>query len=213
VTSTALLLIRHGETAWNAEHRIQGHLDIPLSATGIRQAASLGERLAAETVTAVYSSELARAWLTAVPFAARLGLDIIPDSRLRERSFGVFEGLTVDEIAARHPEGFRRWRERDPAWAMDDGESGQQLIDRVLSALDDIASRHRGETVAVVTHGGVLDVAYRAARGLSWDATREHLMLNASINRLSAQGSPLALSILDWGDVAHLEQARDESLT
>jgi probable phosphoglycerate mutase len=213
VTPTALLLIRHGETAWNAEHRIQGHLDIPLSATGIRQAASLGQRLAAEAVTAIYSSELARAWLTAVPFAARLGLDIIPDSRLRERSFGVFEGLTADEIAARHPEGFRLWRMRDPAWAMDEGESGQQLIDRVLSALHDIASRHRGETVAVVTHGGVLDVAYRAARGLSWDAPREHLMLNASINRLSAQGSPLALSILDWGDVAHLEQARDESLT
>ena len=213
MTSTALLLIRHGETAWNAEHRIQGHLDIPLSAAGIRQAASLGERLAAEAITAVYSSELARAWLTAVPFAARLGLDINPDSRLRERSFGVFEGLTADEIAARHPEGFRLWRMRDPAWAMDDGESGQQLIDRVLSALDDIASRHRGETVAVVTHGGVLDVAYRAARGLGWDAPREHLMLNASINRLSAQGSPLALSILDWGDVTHLEQARDESLT
>jgi probable phosphoglycerate mutase len=213
VTLTSLLLIRHGETAWNAEHRIQGHLDIPLSATGIRQAASLGQRLAAEAVTAIYSSELARAWLTAVPFAARLGLDIIPDSRLRERSFGVFEGLTADEIAARHPEGFRLWRMRDPAWAMDEGESGQQLIDRVLSALHDIASRHRGETVAVVTHGGVLDVAYRAARGLSWDAPREHLMLNASINRLSAQGSPLALSILDWGDVAHLEQARDESLT
>jgi 2,3-bisphosphoglycerate-dependent phosphoglycerate mutase len=213
VTSTALLLIRHGETAWNAEHRIQGHLDIPLSATGIRQAASLGERLAAEPITAVYSSELARAWLTAEPFAARLGLDIVPDSRLRERSFGVFEGLTMDEIAARHPEGFRLWRMRDPAWAMDDGESGQQMIDRVLSALHDITSRHRGETVAVVTHGGVLDVAYRAARGLGWDAPREHLMLNASINRLSAQGSPLALSILDWGDVAHLEQARDESLT
>jgi 2,3-bisphosphoglycerate-dependent phosphoglycerate mutase len=213
VTSTSLLLIRHGETAWNAEHRIQGHLDIPLSATGIRQAASLGQRLAAETVTAIYSSELARAWLTAVPFAARLGLDIVPDSRLRERSFGVFEGLTADEIAARHPDGFRLWRMRDPAWAMDEGESGQQLIDRVLSALHDIASRHHGETVAVVTHGGVLDVAYRAARGLSWDAPREHLMLNASINRLSAQGSPLALSILDWGDVAHLEQARDESLT
>lgn len=213
MTSTSLLLIRHGETAWNAEHRIQGHLDIPLSATGIRQAASLGQRLAAETVTAIYSSELARAWLTAVPFAGRLGLDIVPDSRLRERSFGVFEGLTADEIAARHPEGFRLWRMRDPAWAMDEGESGQQLIDRVLSALHDIASRHHGETVAVVTHGGVLDVAYRAARGLSWDAPREHLMLNASINRLSAQGSPLALSILDWGDVAHLEQARDESLT
>jgi probable phosphoglycerate mutase len=213
VSSTALLLIRHGETAWNAEHRIQGHLDIPLSATGIRQAALLADRLAREAIVAVYSSELTRARLTAEPFAARLGLDINLDTRLRERSFGVFEGLTQDEIVARHPEGFRRWRERDPAWAIDEGESGRQLIDRVLSALHDITQRHPGESVAVVTHGGVLDVVYRAARGLPWGAPREHQMLNASINRLSAQAPPLALSILDWGDVAHLEQARDESLT
>ena len=194
MTATSLLVIRHGETAWNAEHRIQGHLDIPLSATGIRQAACLADRLAGETVDAVYSSELARAWLTAAPLAARLGLDIIADTRLRERSFGVFEGLTVDEIATQHPEGFRRWRERDPAWAIDGGESGQQLIDRVLSALHDIVARHRGETVAVVTHGGVLDVVYRAARSLAWDAPREHQMLNASINRLSAAAPPLAMS-------------------
>lgn len=213
MSSTELLLIRHGETAWNAEHRIQGHLDIPLSATGIRQAALLADRLARETIVAVYSSELTRARLTAEPFAARLGLDITSDTRLRERSFGVFEGLTADEIAARHPEGFRRWRERDPAWAIDEGESGQQLIDRVLSALNDITQRHPGESVAVVTHGGVLDVVYRAARGLHWGAPRQHQMLNASINRLSAQASPLVLSILGWGDVAHLEQARDESLT
>ena len=213
MSSTELLLIRHGETAWNAEHRIQGHLDIPLSATGIRQAALLAERLARETIVAVYSSELIRARLTAEPLAARLGLDIISDTRLRERSFGVFEGLTQDEIAARHPEGFRRWRERDPAWAIDEGESGQQLIDRVLSALHDITLRHPGESVAVVTHGGVLDVVYRAARALHWGAAREHQMLNASINRLSAQASPLALSIVGWGDVAHLAEARDESLT
>jgi 2,3-bisphosphoglycerate-dependent phosphoglycerate mutase len=213
VTSTALLLIRHGETAWNAEHRIQGHLDIPLSTTGIRQAALLAERLSGEAVAAVYSSGLARAWLTAAPLAARLGLEVVADTRLRERSFGVFEGLTLDEIATRHPEGFRKWRERNPAWAIDGGESGQQLIERVLEVLQDIVSRHRGETVAVVTHGGVLDVAYRAARGLSWDAPREHQMLNASINRLNAQMPPLALSIREWGDVMHLEQARDESLT
>jgi 2,3-bisphosphoglycerate-dependent phosphoglycerate mutase len=213
VSATTLLLIRHGETAWNAEHRIQGHLDIPLSATGIRQAALLAERLARETIDAVYSSELARAWLTAEPLAGRIGLEITTDTRLRERSFGTFEGLTLDEIAVRHPEGFRNWRERDPAWAMEGGESGQLLMDRVLAALHDIVSRHRGKTVAVVTHGGVLDVAYRAARGLQWGAPREHQMLNAGINRLSAQAPPLALRILDWGDVAHLEQARDESLT
>ncbi len=213
MSSTALLLIRHGETAWNAEHRIQGHLDIPLSATGIRQAALLANRLAQETIDAVYSSELTRARLTAEPFAARLGLEITLDTRLRERSFGVFEGLTADEVSARHPEGFRRWRERDPAWAINEGESGQQLIDRVLSALHDITLRHPDESVAVVTHGGVLDVVYRVARGLHWSAPREHQMLNASINRLTAQAAPLTLSILGWGDIAHLVEARDESLT
>ena len=213
MTTTRLLVIRHGETAWNAEHRIQGRLDIPLSPTGMRQADRLAERLADETIAAVYSSELARAWLTAVPLAERRGLDVVAESRLRERSFGVFEGLTLDEIAAQHPEGFRRWRERDPDWVIDGGESGQQLIDRVLEALHDIVARHRSQTVALVTHGGVLDVVYRVARGLTWDAPREHQMLNASINRLDAVAPPLSLSLVDWSDVAHLTQARDEPVT
>lgn len=211
--TTHLLVIRHGETAWNAEHRVQGHLDIPLSAAGVRQAARLAERLAREPVDAVYSSELARAWLTALPFAQRLGLEVRPEPRLRERCFGIFEGLTLDEIATRHPEEFRQWRGRDPGWAMKGGETGQQLIDRVLEALHDIAGRHRGQTVAIVTHGGVLDVAYRAARALDWDAPREHQMLNASINRLRVTFSPPALAMVDWGDVAHLSESRDETLT
>jgi probable phosphoglycerate mutase len=211
--TTQLLVIRHGETAWNAEHRIQGHLDIPLSSTGFRQAASLAERLAHERIDAVYSSELARAWLTALPVAERLGLDVMPEPRLRERCFGIFEGLTLDEIAARHPEAFRLWRGRDPAWAMEGGETGQQLIDRVLAAMHDLAARHRGQTIALVTHGGVLDVAYRAARALAWDAPREHQMLNASINRLRATSPPPQLAMVEWGDVAHLGEARDETLT
>lgn len=211
--TTHLLVIRHGETAWNAEHRIQGHLDIPLSATGVRQAARLADRLTSERIDAVYSSELARAWLTAVPLADRLGLEVVPEPRLRERCFGIFEGLTLDEIAVQHPEAFRRWRARDPEWAMQRGETGQQLIDRVLEALHDIAGRHRGETVALVTHGGVLDVAYRAARALDWDAPREHQMLNAGINRLRVTFSPPALAMVDWGDVAHLTESRDETLT
>jgi probable phosphoglycerate mutase len=211
--TTQLLVIRHGETAWNAEHRIQGHLDIPLSPAGITQAARLAERLAGERIDAVYSSELARAWLTAQPLAGRLGLEVIPEPRVRERCFGIFEGLTLDEVAERHPAAFQRWRERDPAWAMDGGESGQQLIERVLDALHDIAGRHRGQTVAIVTHGGVLDVAYRAARALDWDAPREHQMLNASINRLRVTFSPPAIAMIDWGDVLHLVDARDETLT
>jgi probable phosphoglycerate mutase len=213
VTPTTLLLIRHGETAWNAEHRIQGHLDIPLSQAGVRQAARLAERLSSEPVDAVYSSELVRAWLTAAPLAERLGLPVIAEPRIRERCFGIFEGMTLDEIAQRHPDEFRRWRARDPAWAMEGGETGQSLIERVLEALFEMAARHAGGTVAIVTHGGVLDVAYRAARLLAWDAPRQHQMLNASINRVHASGSPAALTLVHWGDVGHLAESRDETLT
>ncbi len=212
-TPATLLLIRHGETAWNAEHRIQGSLDIPLSATGIWQAGRLAQRLAAERIDAIYASDLARAWLTAEPIAARLGLELRADIRLRERRFGIFEGHTLDEIAARWPAELAAWRERDPAWAMPDGESGAAFIERVNAALHDIAREWAGATVAVVAHGGVLDVAYRTARALAWDAPREHVMVNAAINRIAAAAPPLRMQIVDWGDVAHLSEARDETLT
>ena len=212
---TKLVLIRHGETAWNAEHRIQGQLDIPLSPLGILQSARLAECLANEPIDAVYSSAQSRAWLTATPLAARLGLDIIAEPRLRERSFGIFEGLTLDEIAARYPAEFMKWRERDPSWRPEGGETGQQLINRVMSAVTEIGTRHASQTVALVSHGGVLDVVYRAARELQWHAPREHQMLNAAVNRLTAsvptaEAAPIALSIDLWGDVAHLQDWRDE---
>jgi 2,3-bisphosphoglycerate-dependent phosphoglycerate mutase len=207
---TKLLLIRHGETAWNAEHRIQGQLDIPLSPLGVLQSARLAECLANEPIDAVYSSGQSRAWLTAAPLAARLGLNVIAEPRLRERSFGIFEGLTLDEIAERYPPEFKKWRERDPAWRPEGGESGQQLIDRVLSAVSEIGTKHPSQTVVLVSHGGVLDVVYRAARLLEWHAPREHQMLNAAVNRLTTSATPLLLSIEHWGDVAHLQEARDE---
>ena len=207
---TQLLLIRHGETTWNAEHRIQGQLDIPLSPLGVLQSARLAEYLANEPIDAVYSSGQSRAWLTAAPLAARLGLEVIAEPRLRERSFGIFEGLTLDEIAERYPPEFKKWRERNPAWRPDGGESGQQLIDRVLSAVSDIGMKHPNQTVVLVSHGGVLDVLYRAARLLEWHAPREHQMLNAAVNRLTTSATPLLLSIEHWGDVAHLQESRDE---
>jgi probable phosphoglycerate mutase len=208
--AAALLLIRHGETAWNAEHRIQGRLDVPLSATGVWQTRQLAQRLAAEPIDAVVASDLARAWMTGVPLAEARGLEMIAEPRLRERAFGIFEGKTLDEIAAQHPDELAAWRSRDVDWRIPEGESGTEFIDRVLEALQDIALAQQGRTVAVVTHGGVLDVVYRNARALSWDAPREHQMLNAGINRLQARSAPLRLTIVDWGDVSHLEQARDE---
>jgi probable phosphoglycerate mutase len=211
----SLLLIRHGETAWNAEHRIQGQLDIPLSTTGIRQAAQLAQRLAAEPIDAIVTSDLARARMTAEPLAAVSGLELRVEPLLKERHFGVFEGRTVDEIAAGMPDHFAAWRARDPAWAMPGGESGRQFIARVLEGLRLLATAYAGRTVAVVAHGGVLDVAYRHAGGLAWDAPRRHQMLNASVNRVRAGARAQAphgvwIEVLDWADIAHLEQAGDE---
>lgn len=210
--ATTLLLIRHGETAWNAEGRIQGQLDVPLNARGIWQAARLGAALADTPIDALFASDLARAALTAQPVAAARGLELQTDRRLRERHFGRFQGHTLDEIAAQWPADFHRWRERDPAWVIPGGESGDAFIARVLGALGEIAGAHRGRTVAVVAHGGTLDIVYRAARALGWDAPREHQMLNASINRMRAlpADSGLILTIEQWGDVAHLDGARDE---
>lgn len=208
--TTTLLLIRHGETAWNAEHRIQGRLDVPLSATGIRQAQQLARRLAGEPIDALIASDLARAWMTAAPLAEARGFTMIAEPRLRERAFGIFEGKTLDEIAVEFPEEFAAWRAREVGWQIPQGESGSEFIARVLAAVQEIARAQAGRTIAVVTHGGVLDVVYRDARALSWDAPREHLMLNASINRVQAAASPLRLEIVAWGDVGHLETARDE---
>jgi len=208
--ATNLLLIRHGETAWNAEHRIQGRLDVPLSTAGVWQTGRLAQRLAEEAIDAVISSDLARAWMTGAPLADARGLTMVPEPRLRERAFGIFEGKTLDEIAAGHPDELVAWRSRDVDWRIPGGESGAEFIDRVLVALHEIADAYAGRTVAVVTHGGVLDVVYRNARALAWDAPRDHLMLNASINRLQARTGPLRLQIVDWADIAHLEHARDE---
>jgi len=210
---TELLFIRHGETVWNRQQRFQGQIDVPLKATGIWQAGRLAERLAREPIDAIYSSDLSRAFDTARAIGAVVGLEPEPHLGLRERAFGIFEGHTVDEIAVRWPDDLRHWRARDPAWVIPQGESGQQCIDRVLAALHDLVLAYAGRRLAVVAHGGVLDVAYRHARGLAWDAPRGHVMLNASINRVQGRASPLHLTIDTWGDITHLGDVRDETLT
>lgn len=210
MTATNLLLIRHGETAWNASGRIQGQLDVPLSSTGFWQAGRLAQRLADEPLQAVVASDLARAWMTAQPLAESRALEPGADVRLRERHFGIFEGHTLEEIVARWPRELEAWRMRDPDWRIPEGESATDFIARILDALQEIVCRHAGATVAVVAHGGVLDVAYRHANGMTWNAPRQHLMANAAINRVSAQALPFRMTVLEWGDVAHLAAARDE---
>ncbi len=145
---TTILLVRHGETDWNAERRVQGHSDRPLNETGRAQARSLAEELAAERIDAVYSSDLLRAHETAriVAETKGLGVTAIPD--LRERDFGTWEGLTDDEILARFPEA------ATGPWG--DAETRQQMAERVADALRRIADAHPDGNVLVVSHGGPL---------------------------------------------------------
>ena len=204
--ATRLIVLRHGETTWNQDTRIQGHTDIPLNDTGRWQAAQLAKALAGESLTAVYASDLSRAFETGQAVAQAQGLQALPEPGLRERCFSMLEGKTWTEIEDQHPAEATLWRTRVPDWAPDQGgESLVTLQARVLATLNTLASRHMGGHIAVVAHGGVLDAIYRAATGLELQAPRSWLLKNAAINRLL--WSPDGLSLVVWGDVAHLEAA------
>jgi len=201
--STRLVAIRHGETAWNRDTRIQGQTDIPLSQHGHWQAEQTAQALAGESIDVVYTSDLIRASQTAQSIVQVLSTPMVSDAGLRERHFGRFEGMTHDEIMSAHPEEGRLWRGRDPAYAPDGGETLEVFYARVLEATCALAAQHVGQTIALVAHGGVLDCLYRAANHIALDAPRTWQIGNASINRLlwSEEG----LSLLAWGDTRHLD--------
>jgi len=200
---TRIVAIRHGETAWNVQTRIQGQLDIGLNAHGLQQAQRLARALAGEDLHAVYASDLQRAADTARAVAARAGLAVRIDAALRERGFGMFEGLTWAEVEQQHPEASRRWREREAGFGPPGGETLISFYERAVGALAAIAARHRGQYIAIVTHGGVLDALYRAASRIALDAPRTWQLGNASINRVlhGEQG----FTLVGWNDGLHLE--------
>ena len=200
--ATRLIVLRHGETAWNVDTRIQGQLDIGLNATGVRQAQQLGEALADETVAAIYASDLARARDTALAVARPLGMEVVAEPRLRERAFGQFEGRTFADIEANSPDEARRWRTRDPDFEPQGGESLIVFRRRVTAVASELAARHPGALVVLVAHGGVMDVLYRAATGQELQAPRTWHLGNAAINRLL--WTPQGFSLVGWGDIAHL---------
>lgn len=202
--ATRILVIRHGQTAWNASGIVQGHTDIALDALGLWQAQQLARALADADLQAIYSSDLARARQTAAPLAACQGLELQLDVGLRERGFGAFEGLSFAQVEQRWPEQAAAWRRRDADAGAPGGEVLRDFRDRAVAAVTRLASAHRGRCIALVTHGGVLDQLYRQATRITLDAPRTWQVPNAGINRLlySDQG----LMLLAWGDVGHLEQ-------
>ena len=208
---TRIIAIRHGETAWNVSTRIQGQLDIGLNETGRWQAHRVALALAGEPIAALYSSDLLRAWDTALSIANATGLAVQTVEGLRERGFGVFEGKTFQEIEAQWPEQALRWRKREPAFEPGGGESLLRFRERITLATQGLAAQHPGEQIVVVAHGGVMDVLYRAATRQEIQAPRTWDLGNATINRLL--WTPEGLSLVGWADTQHLDddEALDES--
>jgi probable phosphoglycerate mutase len=208
VSAIEIILVRHGETEWNHLRRIQGQIDVPLNSVGLLQAEAVAQRLGDRNVVALYTSDLQRAAQTAAPIAAACGLAAQADPRLRERSFGSFEGDFYDELQRVSPQRHQRLLSRDLDYDLDGGETIPVLHRRVCEALTDYAGRHPRGPIVVVTHGGVLDCAYRLATGLALDAPRTFGLFNASVNTIEAADGRFRL--VEWGDIDHLSAAADE---
>jgi probable phosphoglycerate mutase len=199
---TEIVLIRHGETDMNRELRFQGHVDVALNATGLEQARRLAARMAGELAHACYASDLLRARQTAQPVAAQMALQPVPESGLREQSFGRVDGMRVDDIKVQHPQAWEGWLRFEEDYAMPEGESTRQFHARVMEALHRLVAAHPQETIVVVTHGGVLDMIYRTARSLGLNGPRQSDIPNAGVNRIRMGAG--AIEIVDWADTRHL---------
>jgi probable phosphoglycerate mutase len=199
---TQFIIVRHGQTQWNHRGIRQGHLDSDLTAKGIAQAKALGIRLAREHFTTLYSSDLGRAVHTARIIAASTGHEIVTDARLRERHLGIFQGLDGDQIKTQYPEEHRLHRTVGPDYVIPDGESVRQQVARNVAYLTEIAPKHLGETIVVVTHGGVLSGLFRQTFLIPFDAPRRFEFTNAGLNVFNYQEGNWFLQT--WGDTSHL---------
>jgi probable phosphoglycerate mutase len=206
---TRLCIVRHGETPWNAERRLQGHLDIDLNENGIAQAQATGRALSGQQFAAAYSSDLRRAERTAACIWQNTDGTISTRAGLRERHYGHFQGLTYEEAQARYPDDYARFLSRDADFAFSDGgESLTGFAARIAETLTEIVERHPGEQVLIVTHGGVLDIIHRLSTGKSLDAPRDFTIPNAALNWISHHDGQWQL--INWGDQSHLGRALDE---
>jgi probable phosphoglycerate mutase len=208
MAATRICLVRHGETAWNAEGRVQGQLDIPLNEVGRAQARATAEALAGHDFTAIYCSDLMRVRQTAEPAAKKLALPVSYDAALRERHYGMFERLTYVEVREKFPVEYARFRDKDPEFDFHGGESLRGFNERSLKVVGDLIGRHAGEQILVFTHGGVLEMVYRHARAVGLSSPRDFEIPNAGINWVEV--APPEWKVMQWALVAHLETALDD---
>jgi len=200
---TEIILIRHGETEWNSQQRMQGHSNSDLSEVGRGQIQALGELMKNVSFDHIYSSDSLRARQTAEAITQYSGHTLQFDQRIREKNLGVFEGLTSTEAKERHPEIYRLFKTAGANYVIDEGESTQQLLERALEFIEEIRLRHPQERVVMVTHGGVVRVLMKHALGLPIDAPTRFIIKNTGIFGLIWNENWL---VTQMGGVYHLEK-------
>lgn len=205
MSTTRFYVVRHGETVWNAERRIQGFKDSELTEMGLAQAYALADRFEREPIDAVFASDLERAHRTARVIASRCGMKVNLHPGLRERNLGIFQGHTFDEIDALYPNELRLYREGGPDYGMPEGESMRESVIRSVAALEEIAELHPEENILVVTHGGILKGLFCHAVGLQCNVPRHFKIFNAAVNVFSFNSRGWLLET--WGDISHLTRA------
>jgi probable phosphoglycerate mutase len=207
--STRICFVRHGETDWNLEQRIQGHTDVALNATGRAQALAMAYNAGHHRFRAMYSSDLARARETAQALAEREGLEVRLLRNLRERHYGLFQGITAEEGARLHPAAYAHYMARDPGYDFETGETLLDFAERVREAVEWMVRHHEGETICAVSHGGVLDILYRQATGRPLETPRDFVIPNCALNWFSFDAHGWHLE--RWADRHHLTQVLVET--
>jgi broad specificity phosphatase PhoE len=180
--SSRFILVRHGETEWNREDRMRGWLDVPLNERGRLQAAAVGKALQGEPIVAVYSSPLSRALDTARAFASPRGIEPVPFEPIKDFNFGEWQGHTRSEVKERWADLYRVYETDPAAFRAPGGESLEGLHGRVLSGLEDLADRHRGDTVGLASHAVTCQIALLAIQGLGPDRYWNVRQGNCAIN-------------------------------
>ena len=202
MASTRVILLRHGETAWNLEGRYQGQFDSPLTPSGLAQARALANRLAGVKFAALYSSDLGRARQTAECISKSTGHEVHDDPRLRERHLGIFQNLLKAELKQKFSDDYRLFKSGGPDYVIAQGESARQAADRNNACLEELARRHPDETIVVVAHGGTISALLRHTLDIPLGTPRRFERFNASWNVFRFDDGKWFLET--WGDVSHL---------
>jgi 2,3-bisphosphoglycerate-dependent phosphoglycerate mutase len=200
---TIIIFIRHGETEWNLSSRLMGLLDSPLTRKGVAQGKAIAERLSKEQFTALYSSDLGRAFHTAEFISGATKKKIVLEKDLREMNMGIYQGLTREDMLIKYPEEMRQFEELGPAYTLPDAENIMKKDERVKSVMNKLARRHIGEKIVIVSHGGILTSLFEYVLDMPPGSSWRFQRFNGSYNSFSFSDG--FWSLVTWGDISHLE--------